>query len=118
MAPTIALPGWRCSSSWCWWRCSRLGDRGGGASLSWSGPAPLDRTGGREQLQGVACPSASQCTAVDDAGQLVIFNPEAPGTPTPTTIDAGHALTGVACPSASQFGWRSLRRTRVVLVAR
>jgi len=36
----------------------------------------------------VACPSVSQCTAVGDSGQQVTFNPTAPGTPTPTTIDA------------------------------
>ena len=51
----------------------------------------------------MACPSVSQCTAVDSGGREVTFNPTAPGTPTPTTIDpGGNGLTGVACPSASQ----------------
>lgn len=30
------------------------------------------------------------------------FDPTAPGTPTPTTVDAGHWLTAVSCPSTSQ----------------
>ena len=68
--------------------------------MLWSGPIVLDQTG--QVLTDVACPSASQCTAVDTGGHQVTFNPTAPGTPTPTTIDAGHWLTGVACPSASQ----------------
>ncbi|MDQ6804281.1 MAG: hypothetical protein M3065_04810 [Actinomycetota bacterium] len=51
---------------------------------------------------GVACPSATQCTAVDNVGQQVTFNPTAPGTPTPTTIDATNVLNAVACPSPTQ----------------
>ncbi|HWF25693.1 MAG TPA: hypothetical protein VG275_09615, partial [Solirubrobacteraceae bacterium] len=39
------------------------------ASLSWSGPVSLDTAGGGEHLTSVACPSPSQCTAVDDVGQ-------------------------------------------------
>ena len=74
------------------------------ASLSWSGPIALD---GTNALTGVACPSTSQCTAVDDAGEQVTFDPASPGTPTPTTIDQpdldGYGdLIGVACPSTSQ----------------
>jgi hypothetical protein len=38
------------------------------ASSSWSGPVSLDTAGGGENLRSVACPSASQCTAVDDVG--------------------------------------------------
>jgi hypothetical protein len=57
-------------------------------------------------LTGVACPSVSQCTAVDDAGREVTFDPRAPGTPTPTYVTvetvAFGGLEGVACPSASQ----------------
>jgi hypothetical protein len=54
------------------------------------------------QLTGVACPSTSQCTAVDIAGQQVTFDPASPGSPTPTTIDANTYLWSVACPSTSQ----------------
>ena len=57
---------------------------------------------GAGNLAGVACPSGSQCTAVDSYGRRVTFDPTAPGTPTPATIDGGHALRAVTCPSASQ----------------
>ena len=53
-------------------------------------------------LNGVACPSATQCTAIDNTGHQVTFDPASPGTPTPTTIDGGNLLIGVACPSATQ----------------
>ena len=61
--------------------------------------APL----GHASIQGVACPSTSQCTAVGGMDQ-VTFNPSAPGTPTPTKVDSGTFafLFGVACPSTSQ----------------
>ena len=63
-------------------------------------PTTID---GTQLLTAVACPSTSQCTAVDTKAQQVTFNPRAPGTPTPTTIDTGLAqLDGVACPSTSQ----------------
>ena len=66
-----------------------------------SAPVTLDAG---NTLTGLACPSASQCTAVDEAGQQVTFDPAAPGAPSPTTIDAGNALTGVACPSPRRCG--------------
>lgn len=53
-------------------------------------------------LDSVACPSISQCTAVDGRGAEVTFNPASPGTPTPVVIDPGAKLADVACPSASQ----------------
>src|SRR5437660_217240 len=56
------------------------------ASLSWSGPFAIDQNGGNI-LAAVACPSSSQCIAVDQNGQAVTFNPGSPGSPTPTTID-------------------------------
>jgi hypothetical protein len=70
--------------------------------LSWSSPYPLDRAG-TPTLSAVACPSASQCTAVDNVGNEVTFDPIST-TPNniPLTVDAGHDLLGVACPSASQ----------------
>ena len=71
------------------------------ASLSWSGPIAIDSG---ESLYAVACPSASQCTAVAGAVGEVTFDPASPGTPTPTTIDGGSGfyLLGMACPSTSQ----------------
>ena len=53
-------------------------------------------------LHGVACPTASQCTAVEsDIGQEVTFNPTAPADPVPIRI-LGGGLFEVACPSVSQ----------------
>ena len=80
----------------CWLPAASL------AQLSWSTPAAIDKNGhGQQSLSGVACPSATQCTAVDQSGQQVTFNPASPGTPTPTAIDV-HNLDGVACPTATQ----------------
>jgi len=53
-------------------------------------------------LEAVACPALRRCTAVDADGREVTFDPSAPATPTPTTIDHGSSLSGVACPSARQ----------------
>ena len=59
-------------------------------------------------VTGLACPSVSQCTAIDDgtvgdySGREMTFNPTAPGTPTQTTIDPGTYPENLACPSASQ----------------
>ena len=70
--------------------------------LSWSAPRTLDANGAIHTQYGVACPTSSQCTAVDTDGQEVTFDPTAPGTPTPITIDVAHQLNQVACPSSSQ----------------
>jgi hypothetical protein len=73
------------------------------ASLSWSPARVLDPTGTFiGDIASVACPSASQCTAVDEYGQEVTYNPAAPGTPAPATIDPGNGLVAVACPSTAQ----------------
>lgn len=53
-------------------------------------------------LSAVACPSVWQCTAVDNGGREVTFNPTTPDTPSPTTIDGSQSLPAVACPSTSQ----------------
>ena len=80
----------------CWLPAASL------AQLSWSTPAAIDNNGhGQQSLSGVACPSATRCTAVDQSGQQVTFNPASPGTPAPTAIDV-HNLDGVACPTATQ----------------
>jgi hypothetical protein len=73
--------------------------------LGWFGPILPESTGGSgEHALAVACPSTIQCTAVENQGQQVTFDPVAPGDAglTPTTIDPGNALLGLACPSASQ----------------
>ena len=50
----------------------------------------------------MACPSTTQCTALDDVGNEVTFDPASPGTATPVTVDSGGTLSGVACPSSTQ----------------
>src|ERR1017187_5742336 len=77
----------------CWLPAASL------AQLSWSTPAAIDHNA-QQALDGVACPSATQCTAVDNSGQQVTFNAASPGTPTPTAIDT-HTLNGLACPTAT-----------------
>jgi len=71
-------------------------------------PAPITIDNGGT-LTGVACPSASQCTAVGDHGREVTFDPTAPGNPAAHAIDGFHGenesgadLSAVACPTASQ----------------
>jgi hypothetical protein len=55
---------------------------------------------GGNDLTGVSCPSTSQCTAVDNAGQQVTFNPTHPNGAAPTSIgDGGSVLNAVSCPS-------------------
>jgi hypothetical protein len=71
------------------------------ATLSWSGAVAVDQAAGLS-LNGVACPSGNQCTAVDGSGQEVTFDPSAPGTARSVIIDAGVWLSGVACPSSVQ----------------
>jgi hypothetical protein len=44
----------------------------------------------------------SQCTAVDEVGKEITFDPSSPGTPTPITVDNQDQLSAIACPSASQ----------------
>jgi hypothetical protein len=60
---------------------------------------PIDVSG---NISAVACPTVTQCTAVDDGGQEVTFNPASPGHPNPVMIDASGELQAVACPTASQ----------------
>jgi hypothetical protein len=87
--------------------CAALAVLAGGAgtaradSFSWSAPYALDHTG-FQSLVGVACPSATQCTAVDYGSNEVTFDPTS-GTPssTPDAVDSGQLLSGVACPSAT-----------------
>jgi hypothetical protein len=50
----------------------------------------------------MACPSVSQCTAVVAGNAEITFDPTAPGSPTPVTIDTSGQLDGVVCPSVSQ----------------
>lgn len=57
----------------------------------------------RAYVSSVACPSRSQCTAVDDYGEEVTFNPIKPGKPQPVALNHNlFNLASVACPSRSQ----------------
>ena len=51
----------------------------------------------------MACPSATQCTATDNVGNEVTFNPTS-ATPnsTPHPISSGYELGAVACPTTTQ----------------
>jgi hypothetical protein len=71
------------------------------ASLSWSGPTAVDPQAAGIALTRVACPSTTQCTAVDGRGQEVTFNPQAPKNPSPVVIST-HVLSGISCPSTTQ----------------
>jgi hypothetical protein len=79
-------------------------------------PTTIDGANG---LSGLACPSVSQCTAVDRGGREVTFDPRAPGTPTAVTVDQPYlvsiqpggslppqqaytSVAGVDCPSVAQ----------------
>jgi hypothetical protein len=69
-----------------------------GSSRSWSGPIAVDRTDAN-QLLGVSCPMAKQCTTADLVGQEVTFDPGKPGRTWRHMIDARGIA--VACPSTS-----------------
>jgi hypothetical protein len=64
-----------------------------------SGPATIGGT----ELDGIACPSITQCTALDAHGREMTFNPASPGTPAQNKIDSDSGeLESVACPSTTQ----------------
>ncbi|MGH2876439.1 MAG: hypothetical protein ACRDLV_09325, partial [Solirubrobacteraceae bacterium] len=66
--------------------------------LTWQPPVSVDDG----QLNAIACPSTSECVAVDSSGQEVTFDPAAPAHATVATVDSGRALSALSCPSASQ----------------
>jgi hypothetical protein len=51
-------------------------------------------------LWAVACPTASQCTAVEEHDREVTFDPTAPGSPMPTPLDEA-PVNAVECPSSA-----------------
>lgn len=74
-------------------------------SLSWSAPALVDHElHPAWGLNGVSCPSASLCVALDEAGNvLTSTNPT--GGPsawsTPLAVDPGNTLDAISCPTVS-----------------
>lgn len=71
------------------------------AALVWSAPVFLD-AGADSGLVDLACPTATQCVAVDSDGREVSFDPADASAWSAYTIDGTRALTGLACPAASQ----------------
>ena len=73
------------------------------AQLSWTSPVAIAHgANSTDGLNAISCPSASQCTAAGEVGQVVTFNPASPGTPTPAPVDGGRNLVGISCPAATQ----------------
>jgi hypothetical protein len=69
-------------------------------------PAKIDTTscgifGCSDLLDGLACESVSECTAVDNNGRAITFDP-ANGTNTISAVDSGNSLESVACPSSDE----------------
>ncbi len=71
-----------------------------GARGSSSAPVAIDPQGSPFD-QSIACPSATQCTAVA-GGNEVTFDPSSPSAPHPVVIDGASSLDDVACPSTAQ----------------
>lgn len=61
----------------------------------------VDRHGVLERLDSVACPSTTQCVAVDESylGGVTSFDPWHPDRARWVSVDKGGSLYGVACPS-------------------
>ena len=71
------------------------------AASLWSAPMFLD-AGADSGLVDLACPTLTQCVAVDSSGREVMFDPAAPSAWSAYTIDGTRALVAVSCPGASQ----------------
>ena len=65
----------------------------------WS-PSGVSRRPGN--LLSLACPTAGQCTSVDELGDEVTFAPAAPSRSRQLGIDLGHTLVAVACPAGRE----------------
>ena len=70
------------------------------ARLSWTGPVGQDTAGNGPALIAVACPSTTECVAVDVNGGEETFNPAAPAPNAPVSIDSFEPLS-VACLSTT-----------------
>src|SRR5262249_14557368 len=67
------------------WGDNTYGQLGYGSTSSLEGK--VSDPGSGRSLNGLACPAATQCTAVDGIGRSATFNPAAPGTPAPVPVD-------------------------------
>jgi hypothetical protein len=70
------------------------------ARLSWTGPVGQDTAGNGPALIAVACPSTTECVAIDVNGGEETFNPSAPAPNAPVSIDSSEPLS-VACLSVT-----------------
>ena len=52
-------------------------------------------------MNAVACPTPTQCTAVDQHGREITFNPNSAAGATSATIGSDNYTMAVSCPSAS-----------------
>ena len=71
------------------------------ADLTWHGPLAGDPGGQGPAIVAVSCPSDATCVAVTAGGGAVAFDPRAPASASPATIDTV-PLTGLACPETSR----------------
>jgi hypothetical protein len=79
------------------------------AAHTWSGPLLTNTATSNEgAFTGFACPSEHQCTAIDNIGQELTFDPATPGDPVPFELtgdeggDETGPLHGIVCPSVHQ----------------
>ncbi len=74
------------------------------ARLAWKGPLAHDGAGpGPAHYAAVACALVSQCTAVDETGDEVTFDPRSAAVLSVATVDPGaQAVYALACPSDKQ----------------
>ena len=74
------------------------------ARLAWNGPLAHDNAGSTPtHYAAVACALVSQCTAVDETGDEVTFDPGSGAVLSVATVDPGaQAVYALTCPSAKQ----------------
>lgn len=65
---------------------------------SWNAPHPIDESS-HESYRQVSCVSASMCTAIDDAGNVFVYDNRTWSAG--RDVDPGHTVVGVSCPTAS-----------------
>ena len=106
IAPRTSLSGLVCPSA------SECIAVGGGVDATFDPSAPtgatvntLEPATGSQDLVAVACPSTSQCTAIDYAsGDAVTFNPTATGggSVAAAPVAGNYSLGSISCPSTAQ----------------
>lgn len=81
------------------------GDGGGNGFVyngtSWSAPIIINNTSNHESIGGIACPSASFCVAVGEAGSVETSTDGGTTWTNPPDIIGSNNLTSVSCPSTT-----------------